>query len=63
MSTNQVLVCVFAKLLIVRERGKVVELDPTWVKYAALQVAGVGYSTRLIHRQLTWIWVVSRFNF
>jgi len=25
-----------------------VDLDPTWGKYAALQVAGVGYSIRII---------------
>ena len=42
-STNQVTVCVVEELLMVRARGQAVDLDPTWGKYAALQVAGVGY--------------------
>lgn len=45
VSTNRVSLCVFEKLLIVRARGQTVNLDPTWGKYAALQVAGVGYNT------------------
>ena len=42
-STNQVSVCVVEKLLMVRARGQAMDLDPTWGKYAVLQVVGVGF--------------------